>query len=73
MALMSTCLTLGTVAVAVAMLLELILLAGVEVVNLGSLKWHFKFCGVNGVSFSFALYIVHCTSGSWPVTNMPEK
>lgn len=38
MALMSTCFTLGTVAVAVAMLLELILLAGVEVVNLRSLK-----------------------------------
>lgn len=43
----------GTAAIAIDMLLELILLAWVEEVNLGSLKCHLKFCGVNGMNFLF--------------------
>lgn len=55
---------MGAVVVAAYMLLELILLAWVEAVNLGSLKCHIKFSAVNRVSFPFALYTVHCISGS---------
>lgn len=36
--------SVGTAAIEVDMLLKLILLAWVEVVNLGSLKCHLKFC-----------------------------